>query len=181
MSNYYFSNVQRTLRSAVLAGWIVDSQAHYVAGRLIQALTSRRAVRYYINAIETFIWLCKAAYVFGQIARILVAIAITWLDATVEESQAPAAPMELEEQHQPIITDTVVPFTRPYRKPVEEPIDWSKWSADDLKKASQREPFNIPLRGNKKVLSKPQLIDLYTVALANGFDSNAVWSDSAAA
>ncbi len=181
MSNSYFSNVKRTLRAAVLAGWIIDSQAHYIAGRIIQALTSRRAIAFYVNAIDTFIWLCKAAYVFGQIARILVAIAITWLDAKVEESQTPAAPMELEERHQPIITDTVVPFQRPYRKPVCEPIDWSKWSADDLKKASQREPFNIPLRANKKVLSKPQLIDFYTVALANGFDSNAVWSEADAA
>lgn len=178
MSNSYFSNVKRTLRAAVLAGWIIDSQAHYIAGRLIQALTSRRAIAFYVNAADTFIWLCKAAYVLGQIARILVAISITWLNAKVEES---LEPVELEEQHQPIITDTVVPFQRPYRKPVEEPIDWSKWSADDLKKASQREPFNIPLRANKKVLTKPQLIDFYTVALANGFDSNAVWSEADAA
>ena len=179
--SYYFSNVKRTLRAAVLAGWIIDSQAHYIAGRIIQALTSRRAIAFYVNAADTFIWLCKAAYVLGQVARILVAIAITWLDAKVAESQAPMAPMEPEENHQSIITDTVVPFQRPYRKPVEEPIDWSKWTADDLKKASQREPFNIPLRVNKKVLSKPQLIDFYTVALANGFDPNAVWSESAAA
>lgn len=175
MSNY-FSNVQRTLRAAVLAGWIIDSQAHYIAGRIIQALTSRRAIAFYVNAIDTVIWLCKAAHVLGQIARILVAIAITWLDTKVEESLAPVADAE-----QSTLTDTVVPFTRPYRKPVEEPIDWSQWSADDLKKASQREPFNIPLRANKKVLSKPQLIDLYTIALANGFDSNAIWSESDAA
>ena len=70
-----------------------------------------------------------------------------------------------EAHHKPVITDTVIPFTRPYRKPVCEPINWQLWGLRDLRKASQRSGFGIPADCNGKSLTKPQFVTLYQAAL----------------
>lgn len=75
-----------------------------------------------------------------------------------------------------VVNDTVVPFSRPSRKPEAAEMDWQQWSVSDLRKASQRRMFNIPLRVDGKVLTKKQLVDFYTVAMANDFDSETVWA-----
>ncbi len=75
-----------------------------------------------------------------------------------------------------VINDAVVPFSRPYRQPEAAEMDWQQWSVSDLRKASQRHMFNIPLRIDGKVLTKKQLVNFYTVAMANGFDSETVWA-----
>lgn len=75
-----------------------------------------------------------------------------------------------------VINDAVIPFSHSYRKPKAAEMDWQQWSVSDLRKASQRHMFNIPLRIDSKVLTKKQLVDFYTVAMANGFDSATVWA-----
>lgn len=174
MSNYYLSNVQRTLRSAVLAGWLVDAKARTDLAFVVRALTSDRAIGYYVNAIDTFVWLCEVAYVSGQIARLLVAIAATWIDETVSASQPiPDVDIDIEEvlseydaYHKPVLEDAVVPFTRPVPAIESAPIDWKLWGVRDLRAASQRAPFDIPARDESgKMFNKAALVEMYDDAL----------------
>ena len=54
-----------------------------------------------------------------------------------------------EAHHRLVIEDTVIPFTRPYRKPICEPINWAQWGIRDLRRASQRAAFGVPVEVNR--------------------------------
>lgn len=83
-----------------------------------------------------------------------------------EQTAAPVATVPAAPVEPPLSWGKVIPFSRPYRRPACVPINWTLWSADDLKLANQRKPFDIPLRVGKKKLIKAQLVERYTAALA---------------
>ena len=72
---------------------------------------------------------------------------------------------DYESYHKPQLTDVVVPFTRPYRTPACEPINWQLWGIRDLRRASQRAAFGVPVEVDGKSLTKPQFVALYEAAL----------------
>lgn len=100
---------------------------------------------------------------FIQYERELCPVTVPDVDIDMGELMA-----GYEAHHRPIITDTVVPFQWPYRRPHCEPIDWTQWGLRDLRKAVQRSGFGIPAERNGRSLTKPQFVALYEAALLEG-------------